>query len=474
MDELDFGQRVVSDVTTMIEILTGGYCLYRFTGPFLANRRRAPWIAASYIGVMIFLYKAPPLYLGYFTAYIWGVLSAFVVMCLADRRDYEQKIFISVTFFALRWLSLGMAEILYDNVYAYTEKILLPEYPNLWFVLFVIMCALYQLFEFVFLLLSICCILRACKNRQAQMSKRELIMLSTPSVTSLVGYKIMWYYRVFYIAKNGDNADKYDALTLLYYAVFIITIVVVIVLYQRIKIKQEEKMQNELLAAQVENMRLHIERVEGLYQNIRSMKHDMKNHMLTLERLYAGESTAHAEEAHAYSTSLKESISSAMTLSGEINTGNPVTDIIIQEMKNEAEKKNIRFHSEFFYPLDSDINAFDVSIILNNALQNAVENAGDKEAPYISVISYRQNNAYMIEVKNSFSGELQWDKDTGLPRTAKKGQITGYGVSDGTHGFGLSNIRRTARKYSGDIDIVQTEGEFCLHVLLMLERGTQY
>lgn len=242
MDELDFGQRVISDVTTVIEILTGGYCLYRFTGPFLANRRRAPWIAVSYIGVMIFLYKAPPLYLGYFTAYILGIMAAFTVMCLADRRNFEQKIFIAMTFLALRWLSLGMAEILYDNVYAYTEKILLSEYPNLWFVLFVIMCALYQLFEFVFLLLSICCILRACKNRQAKMSKRELIMLSTPSVTSLVGYKIMWYYRVFYIAKNGDNADKYDALTLLYYAVFIITIVVVIVLYQRIKIKQEEKL----------------------------------------------------------------------------------------------------------------------------------------------------------------------------------------------------------------------------------------
>lgn len=469
MDGMEFGLSVVSNTTAVIEILTGGYCLFRFVRPFLANRRRAPWIAAAYVAVMIFLYKAPPLSLGYFTAYIIGILAAFAVMCLADRRNYEQKIFIAMTFLALRWLSIGMAEILYDHLYAYAEKTKFAlDHPNLWFEIFVVMCALYQLFEFIFLLISICCILRACKNRQSQMSKKELVMLSTPSFTSLVGYKIMWFYRVFYIAENGKVADKYDVLALLYYAVSHITIIVVIVLYQNIKMKQEEKLQNELLAAQVKDIRHHIEQVEGLYQHIRSMNHDMKNHVLILENLYAGNKM---EEAQAYSSELKESMSYP-ALSDEVKTGNPVTDMIIQEMKNEAQKRKIHFHSEFFYPSGSDINAFDISVILNNALQNAVENAGDSEAPCISIISYRQNNAYMIEVKNSFSGQLQWDEDTGLPRTAKKDSPhhQPYGFEQ-HHGFGISNIRRVARKYAGDIDIVQDAGEFCLCVMLMLERA---
>lgn len=464
MDGMETGLKMVSVVTMVIEIVMGGFCFYCLARPFLVNKRGALWSALAYILVLVLLYKSH-LLLGYSTAYSLGTLSAFVIMCLTDRRNYEQKIFITITFFALRWLTLGVAEILYDNIYSFAETNFLPEYPNMWFELFVMVCSLYQLLEIVFLLFSIWCILKACVYRHAQMSKRELFMLSIPSFTSVAGYEIIMFYRLFYISKNGSNTDTYDVLALLYYAVSFITIVVVIVLYQHIKVNQEEKLQNEMLAAQVNNIRHHIERVEGLYQHIRSMNHDMKNHMLTLENLYAGN---RIEEAQAYSSELKESMSYP-ALSDEIKTGNPVTDMIIQEMKNEAEKREIRFHSEFFYPSGSDINAFDISVILNNALQNAVENAGDSEAPCISIISYRQNNAYMLEIKNSFSGQLLWDEDTGLPRTAKKDsphQSYGY---EQHHGFGISNIRRVARKYAGDIDIVHNAGEFCLCVMLMLE-----
>ncbi len=106
-------------------------------------------------------------------------------------------------------------------------------------------------------------------------------------------------------------------------------------------------------------------------------------------------------------------------------------------------------------------NVFDISVILNNALQNALENAEKSEKPYISILSYRRNNAYMIEISNSFTGDLQWDTEKELPITSKR-------KLDG-HGYGLANIRKMARKYSGDIDVVQMDGEFCLSIMLMLE-----
>lgn len=116
---------------------------------------------------------------------------------------------------------------------------------------------------------------------------------------------------------------------------------------------------------------------------------------------------------------------------------------------------------EFYYPEDSCINAFDISVILNNALQNALENTPPRETSRISVSSYRQNNAYMIEIRNSFSGNLQWDRQSGLPVTSRK-------KADG-HGYGLANIRRVAEKYFGDIDIALEDGEFRLSVMLMTE-----
>ena len=67
----------------------------------------------------------------------------------------------------------------------------------------------------------------------------------------------------------------------------------------------------------------------------------------------------------------------------------------------------------------------------------------------------------MIEIRNCFAGELQWDMESGLPVTSKE--------KAGGHGYGLANIRRVAEKYSGEIVIDLEEGEFCLSVLLMLD-----
>ncbi|MDE7283128.1 MAG: hypothetical protein K2N85_06055 [Lachnospiraceae bacterium] len=49
---------------------------------------------------------------------------------------------------------------------------------------------------------------------------------------------------------------------------------------------------------------------------------------------------------------------------GKIKSGNPVTDVILLELKNEAEKRNIDFQSDFHYPAGTNINAFDVSVML--------------------------------------------------------------------------------------------------------------
>lgn len=181
----------------------------------------------------------------------------------------------------------------------------------------------------------------------------------------------------------------------------------------------------------------------------------MTNHIITLERLYAGNRT---EEAKAYTIELKAVLAGA---TGNMNSGNPVTDVILKEIQSEAEKRNIRFDMDFHYPTGSNLNAFDISVILHNALQNALENVTKSEKPYITICSYRSNNAYMIEISNSFAGDLQWDTEKELPITTKR-------KPDG-HGYGVVNIRRVARKYSGDIDIVLRDGEFCLSIMLMLE-----
>lgn len=445
----------ISYMMPIAEILIGGCCFYLLAKAFMENKKEAVSVGATYFLTMLILYLIP-LYFTNFIAYCIGCFAAFLVMCRIDRRNYEQKAFIAVAFFSLHWFVYAMTDILHDKCYSLALKTdYMAEHSDMWFVLYVVMCMFWLMLELLLMALSIGYILKNYEYKYVEMSKKELLILIVPSVMGVLGFESMWYYRSSYIAESGKTSDIYDALAIFYCAAAVISIVVVIVLYQRIRAQQEEKLQNELLATQMDSIRQHIEQVEDLYQNIRSIKHDMTNHIITLERLYAGNKV---EEAKAYSTDLKAVLDE---VTGKVNSGNPVTDIILQEMQSEAVKRKIRFDSDFHYPTGSNVNVFDVSVILNNALQNALENAEKSETPYISIFSYRRYNAYMIEINNSFTGDLQWDTEKVLPITSK-------GKADG-HGYGLINIRRMAVKYSGDIDIVLKDGEFRLSIMLMLE-----
>lgn len=322
----------------------------------------------------------------------------------------------------------------------------------------------YLMAELLFMGVSVWFILRTYVYRYAGMSKKELLVLVTPSFMGVAGYWVIWHYRNFYIREIQRNSDIYDMLSLFYYIVAMITIVAVITLYQSIKAGQEEKLQNELLAVQMEDIRRHIEQVENLYQDIRGIRHDMANHIVTLERLYE---VHKAEEAKAYGAKLKTALAQT---TGQLKSGNPVTDVILLGAQKEAGKRGIEFRSEFCYPIGTRIDAFDISVVLNNSLQNALENVekvkenGSVDGkPHIIICSYRRNNAYMIEIRNSFTGNMQWDALSGLPVTLK-------GKEDGqSHGYGLANIRRVARKYSGDIAVDVKDGEFRLSIMLMTE-----
>ena len=442
---------IMSHLAAIAEMAVTGFFYAGLTKPFLQNKRGVYCVSAVYFGVMLVFYIFA-VRMDYYLINGIAFSAGFGVLCWIDRQNYAQKVFLTVTFFSLHWFVFAMAEILYDNIYRYAEQTkFMAAHLDLWLALYVGMICIHLAAKSVLTAISNICIIKAYTYKQAKMTQRELLMLCVPSVTGITGFEILRYYRDFYIRASGKGIEPYEVLALLYYAVSVAAVVVVVMLYQSIWANQREKLQNELLAAQMGSIQQHIRQVEYLYQDIRSIKHDMANHLLTLERLYAGNKAA---EAKAYSAELSAAFSEA---AGELRTGNPVTDVILQEQKNEAQNRNLEFHSAFQYPSGTTVNAFDVSIILNNALQNAVEYA----VQYVDIRAYRKNNAYIIEVKNDFAESLKWDTESGLPATSKQRE-------DG-HGYGLSNIRRVAGKYAGDLDITINQDEFCLTVLLMLE-----
>ena len=106
----------------------------------------------------------------------------------------------------------------------------------------------------------------------------------------------------------------------------------IIIVYQHIKKRQLDKRQEELLQGQIENMKHYISEVEKLYGSIRTLRHDMGNHMMTLEHLYE---KREYDEAGKYAAKLQEEFGST---GWKVKSGNPVTDVILTEKKKEGRR----------------------------------------------------------------------------------------------------------------------------------------
>lgn len=446
---------IANHTIAIIGIIIFGWLFYKFVKPFM--KEKAFYVGISYSVIMLILYCVP-LEITY--PYLWSVLVAGVAMCLLERRNIKQKILLATVMYLFRWMVYGVTLLLRDIMFAlFINTPYMLMHPVTQWVTYVIVELTYYGVAITIMYLVIKLFHKVYVNKKEDISGKELILLFATLLTVMIGYFTFNYFSNVYLKDTEfyiwNVHPGYTVLRVIYQIVSFAAILIAIVTYQKIKEKQREEKVNILLAEQIENTKQHISEVEKLYGDIRALKHDIGNHISVLENLLLKNET---QEAEKYLSELKATWNESV---GEIKTGHPVTDVILTQKRKEAVEKGIDFECNFFYPADTNINAFDVSVILNNAIENAFEGAVGCESPYIFISAYRKKNAYVVEVRNSICKSVDIEDETGLPETTK--------TDKGSHGFGLVNIRRVAQKYYGDIDISQEEKSFTLTVMLMLE-----
>ena len=456
MSQVEKCWMITSKASVIVYLVIIGMCLGVFVAPYMKKKKSAAVVSVAYIFTMIVLYVIKP-QINNFFAYMLGIVAAFIMMYMLDRRNVYQKIFLAVTFFSIRSLAVAMAERI-NNIITKALVFNNAVAQKVWLQYGIYVAA--RAFDIalctVFIAGSVWLINKAYVLKKDEMNVKELVMLIIPSLVGVTGYGILQYYIRVYENDTGKGLEEsygfYGALSFIHYMVCIIAILVTIVMFERWKEMQEDRRGQELVLNQTNDMKRHIEEVEKLYQDIRSLRHDMGNHIQTLEHLVA---LNNMDDAAQYMEYLKNKWNE---VSPAIKTGNPVTDVILMEKLREADEKNISFTADFHYPQNTKLNVFDLSVILNNALNNCLENVNGS-SPYINISSFQKNSIFMIIVKNSFEGRLDLD-DGGLPWTTK---------TENGHGIGLNNILRVAKMYMGDISFEQVEGEVILSIMLQIK-----
>ena len=207
-------------------------------------------------------------------------------------------------------------------------------------------------------------------------------------------------------------------------------------------------------------MKKRLEEAENFYGNIRKVRHEMKNHMANIKGLAGAGEYGEIED---YVRRMDETM---QELEYKYVTGNAVTDVIINDKCRRAEKAGIRFDADFRY--GGEIPVFDLGIILNNLLDNAIE-ACEKLEPgkgFIRLTLKRKKQFLLLNVENSFDDAVPISKGSSLPPTTKQSILPGIIME---HGIGLENVWDIAERYFGGVNI-KVKGDV-FHVTVMLQQG---
>lgn len=309
---------------------------------------------------------------------------------------------------------------------------------------------------------------KSCRYREKGKMGKEVIFYLLPA---LAGVLVSVLLRLLMVTiTDGVPAFLYDSYPILYLIVPMIAlallgaIVCSFCIYQDMAALQEEQAEKIILENQMTQMQHSMAEMEHLYDGIRAVRHDMKNQMAVLQNLIQKGNCEGDEEIRQY---FADMIQSVEQLDNRVHTGNAVSDAVVGSKFRYALKQveGIRLDADGFMLSGAiRIQAYDIGIILNNGLDNAIEacirmreNQPDAEA-YITIRSFTAKNMYFIEMENSFDGMALSRGEGGLPLSTKEDKEV--------HGIGLKNIRKCAVKYGGDVDCIVEGRKFILSVMI--------
>lgn len=472
-----------------------GICLVCLLARCLKPRLRIPhWISSSLLTGLSFLvfYRGWQNFLPDSLSPLLPVLDMvllFGLLTLFCRGRISKRIYLSITFLAL----YELCSVLYLYGKQFLEKLcgyfhvstspsLFPVYSWVvnpgeasWRMTITVGVdwagCLMLLLSCIILILSVRKLTRFAPGEEEGIPRNELLFLLSPAFTGIVFFTFINVSRSLLVnpafLKWTARGNPFFDLSLYFLIFFVADTTILCILYayniyQKLIASMQDKQRAALLASQVDQMQAHIREIEQLYTGVRSMRHDMQNYLFDIKSLLAaqGVSVEGEGELAGYFSGIGTALDA---LNFYFHTGNPVTDVVLNGKYQQAKSLGIQFDSEFLFPSDYGIDVFDLSIILNNALNNALEacevlSGSEPEAErFISVTSYCKNNMFLIEVKNSFDGTVCVTEDGGLKSRKQDTH---------RHGLGFQNIVRCADKYLGSADYTCCDRTFTLIVML--------
>lgn len=205
----------------------------------------------------------------------------------------------------------------------------------------------------------------------------------------------------------------------------------------------------KLVEYQTEQSEKHLNEVRSIHKEMRGYKHDFHHHLQTLKgQLEAGE----VDRALAYIEQLDNQLMNVDTL---LKTGNVSLDAILSAKIAQAKAENIAVTVKANVPDALTISDLELSIIIGNLLDNAIEACrtvtGER---FIRIFISMKGTMLYFSMLNAAGAKK---KKTGSLFATHK---------DGVHGFGLRRAEAILEEHGGWVKYNSEDGAFTSEFLV--------
>ena len=284
--------------------------------------------------------------------------------------------------------------------------------------------------------------------------KDHIIDFKSKFLTPLFIFPILTVFTCFtflYIALENNLSPKFQSTIFSIIALFIFSCIFLFIYYQ--KLMENEAKINELESERKVNdiNKAYLEILEHQNDELQMIFHDTKHHYMTLSNI------GNINDVKSY---IKELYPSLENKNKVRISNNKIIDLILNKYIVLCKNNGIKFSYEVKTSDLSYISDVELSIILNNALDNAIEAAKESDEKIIEFSIRHINNMDLVSIVNSCNS-LPVHKGKTLFTTKKDIE---------KHGLGSKIIERHTRDNGGEFEWFYDEDEKRFHLSLIFQQ----
>lgn len=421
-------------VITVIMCLLEAFCLYRLISRTLTSR------FSSHHGVWYYI-PVCACYLSYefLRPYVTGVplklilhTTIYLSVLFFHRDSIIRKIYIIVVNFFLLLvceLAVILAALLcspishqeiVDNVYLAQSLTFISRMIYLWII--------GKLFA-----------QKQDSNRFEEFLKEIFWLLAIDALYALIVCSLFFYDNTF--------LDIQTAIALSFLTILLITVLVCLTIY-KISKKSKEMMETNLKLQQAEMENQLNKDMTLVVENLRSLRHDMNNHLSVLNGLI---SMQEYEDAQSYLSSVTEELKVANNF---LFIDNKALSVLLNSKITKAHEKGITVDTEI-HNSNTPFSDKDLCVVVGNLLENAIEAAAGHPSPYIFFSIRKKKDQIHILCENSYTTQPIF----------QNGQLVTTKKDKSYHGIGTRNICSITESYHGTVSFTVDE-QFHAHIIV--------